>query len=147
MVGRRPHWTDLWKSLFWVSNLNTRAQMRTNWTVRSRMAPQKSTAVRAVYQMKEEIKKCLRTWMHQLLHPNPNPNFLSVWCVQALTKQLILFQIFLIFFFSFLVLCSSDGLWKGCSFFPVQVNRTKTCLISEIRSVFLALSPFPTVAT
>lgn len=36
---------------------------------------------------------------------------------------------------------------KGCPFFSMQVNCTKTCLIWEIRSVFLALSPFPTVAT
>lgn len=101
MVVKRPYCTDLWKSLFWVSDLNTRAQTRTNWTVRSHMAPTKPTAVRAVYQMKEEIKKCLRTWMHQLLHYS---NFLSVWCVQVLTRQLVLYQIVLIFFFFFISL-------------------------------------------
>lgn len=92
MLDLRPYRTDLWKSLVWVSDVNTCAQTRTNWTVRPRMAPTKPTAVR---EMKEEIKKCLRTWMHQLLHYS---NFLSVWCVQALTRQLILFQILLIFF-------------------------------------------------
>lgn len=83
-----------------TETLSTRAHAHrhtcTKWAVWSRMSHPKPTAVRGVYEMKEEIKKCLRSWMHQLCYSN----FLSVWCVQVLTRQLILSQIFSFIYFS-----------------------------------------------
>lgn len=52
-------------------------------------------------------------------------------------------RFWVIFFFSW----SNDVLWKVALSSPLQVNYTKQCLISEIRSVFLVLSPVLTVAS
>lgn len=68
----------------------------------------KPIAMARAYQIKEEIKKCLRTQMYPLLHYF---NFLSVWSVAALTGQFILFQIFFWFYFSYVQMMGRERLF------------------------------------
>lgn len=90
---------------------------QTQWGAESHMTHTKPMAVARAYQMKEEIKKCLRTQMYPLLHYF---NFVSVWSVRALTRHFILFQIFVGFYF-----LSAFKWWAVLFFFSMQVNYTK----------------------